>query len=78
MKDIYQKVAKDCGISVENLKQEIQSCIDEAYLSQNKSRATKLHQDMVPRQGGIPSTEELLRFLIKKIEQGYGKINKDS
>ena len=64
MRKIYQKIAKGNGVSVKEVRREMQAAIREAYTApQNDNPITKAYQNRVPRQGEIPTPEELIRYL---------------
>lgn len=54
MKKIYRKIAKDNGISVAEVKKEMQKAINTAYAKPN------FYAGCVERQNEIPTPEELI------------------
>ncbi len=64
MRKIYRKIAKKNGVSVQEVRREMQAAITEAYTDPlNDNEITKAYQNRVPRKGEIPTPEELLRYL---------------
>ena len=61
--EIYEEVAKNSGFSAEEVKQMIQQTLNEAY--ENPTEEQKLFQDIVPREGKVPTFEEYAAFFIK-------------
>ena len=54
MRKIYRKVAKEYGVSVEEVKREMQAAITDAYTNPlNNNEITKAYQSRVPCKGEI-------------------------
>lgn len=68
MEQIYQKIAKDNGVTVETVKKDMQIAINHAYKNSTNS-ITKLYQCQVPRKKAIPTYEEFIRFISHKIKR---------
>lgn len=63
MRKIYRELAKKHGVSVKEVRQEMQAALTEAYTDlQNDNEITRACQNRVPRQGGIPIPEEAVRY----------------
>ena len=72
MRKIYRKVAKEYGVSVEEVKREMQAAITDAYTNPlNNNGITKTYQSRVPCKGAIPTPEELIRPLSEQAKQNY-------
>ncbi|MDC7289787.1 hypothetical protein NXH76_18510 [Blautia schinkii] len=70
MRRIYRKVAKKYGVTLKEVRQEIQTCITEAYTDPlNQNEITGAYQKRVPCKGEIPTPEELIRYLARKEKQ---------
>ena len=68
MRKIYRKVAKEYGVSVEEVKREMQAAITDAYTNPlNNNEITKAYQSRVPCTGEIPTPEELIRHLSEPV-----------
>ncbi len=64
MRKIYRKIAKENGVSVREVRREMQAAITEAYTDPlNDNEITKAYQNRVPRKGEIPTPEELICYL---------------
>ena len=61
--EIYEEVTKNLGYSVDKIKQMVQQTLNEAY--ENPTKEQKLFQDIVPREGKVPTFEEFATFFIK-------------
>lgn len=61
MKKIYKKIAKAHGVSVEEVKRDMQGAINEAYAKPN------LYANCVERQNEIPTPEELITHLSNRV-----------
>ena len=59
---IYKDIAKKYGVSVEEVKREMQKAIDAAYLFPN-DEAKK-----VPRKGDAPTIDEFVTYAVDKIK----------
>jgi len=56
---IYEKIARENGVSVEEVKKEMQSAINMAF--ENPSDLAK----SIPSKGDIPDTDEVIDFILK-------------
>ena len=66
MRKVYRKVARKYGVTVEEVKREMQSAIDETYKSPDNNDITKAYQDRVPREGEIPTVDEFIHYVSNK------------
>ncbi|SDG61081.1 sporulation initiation factor Spo0A C-terminal domain-containing protein [Desulfosporosinus hippei] len=71
MRNIYRKIAKEHGVTVPEVKREMQATIDYVYKKIDKSESEKIMQKVIHRKGGIPTTEEFIKSLAHKIENKY-------
>lgn len=69
MRSIYRKIAKKHGVTVEEVKREMQAAIDYAYQPPDLPDRQKSLQNSVPSKGAIPETEELIRYIAGKIKE---------
>lgn len=60
--EIYEEVAKNSVYSVDEIKQMMQQTLNEAY--ENPTKEQKLFQNIVPREGKIPTFEEFASLFI--------------
>lgn len=60
MRNIYRKIAKEDGISVTEVKREMQAAIDNAYKNVRKSQTEKDLLENITYQGDIPTVEEFV------------------
>ena len=63
MRRIYQKIAKEDGISVAEVKREMQAAIDSAYKNVEKSETEKNAQECITYHGDIPTVEEFVESI---------------
>ena len=54
-KSIYRKVAKEYGVSVQEVKQEMQAALEHTYKNTPNDGITGAWQNKVPKKGEIPS-----------------------
>ncbi len=59
---IYRKIAKEYGVTVEEVKRDMQAAIDHAYKNTPADGVTGAYQNRVPRSGEIPTTDEFIRY----------------
>lgn len=73
MRQIYRKVAKKNGVSVAEVKQDMQAAIDYAYKNTFNNSITADYQKQVPHNGEIPTSEELIIYAAHKIKDHQKK-----
>jgi len=61
MRNIYRKIAKQNGVSVEEVKQEMQRAIDAAWDNPNKTHENIYTQNQIKADGTKPTVDEFLR-----------------
>ena len=69
--DVLEMVARIQGVLVEEVIDEISVCIDMALESVNREedQQAKALWDSIPSQGAKPTPEELLSFIVNKIQE---------
>ena len=60
MKKLYKKIARKNGVSVDQVKRDIQEAIDATYLSPN------LYARCIPCKGEKPTPEEFISYVVKR------------
>lgn len=68
-KTTYKKIAHDHGITVDEVKREIQSAIEYAYKNPQKSESEKLLQENINHKDEIPTPEELVAYVLQEIKR---------
>ena len=68
MRKIYRKVARKHGISVKEVKEEMQKALEYAYTNTPDDGVTGAYQKQVPSKGEIPTPDEFIRYAAKKIK----------
>ncbi len=68
MRNIYRKIAKEHGVTVAEVKRDMQATINHAYLKSDKTADETLVQSKVPRRGAVPTAEEFIRYASQKIK----------
>ena len=61
-KSIYQKIAKQNGVTVEEVERDMQAAIDEAYKKPN------LTAQSINRKGGTPTPDEFINHAVRAIK----------
>ena len=69
MRKIYRKIARTHGVTVADVKKNMQEAIDSAYKKQNKTVEEMINQASVPCKGEIPTTEEFVQYAIRKLKK---------
>ena len=70
MRKIYRKLAKKHGVSVKEVREDIQAALTEAYTNPlNNDAITKAYQNRIPRRGEIPTPEEAVRYLAGEVKK---------
>jgi len=59
---IYKKIAKKYGVSVEDVKRDMQIAIDAAYVFPNTEA------EKIPKKGEVPTIDEFIGFLVGQIK----------
>lgn len=65
----YRKVAKRHGVSVAEVKQDMQVAINAAYTDPDRNLINIKAQNAVPHKGDIPTPDELIDYVAAKIRQ---------
>ena len=69
MRKIYRKVAKKHGVSVKEVKEEMQKALDHAYTNTPDDGVTGAYQKQVPSKGEIPTPDEFIKFAANKVRK---------
>lgn len=70
MRKIYQKIAREHGVSVAEVKRDMQEAINAAYLNPpDDGGVIAAYQRKVPRKGDIPTPDELIRYAAGRIRE---------
>ena len=69
MRKIYREVAKKHGVSVKEVKEEMQKALDHAYTNTPDDGVTKDYQKQVPSKGEIPTPEEFIKYAANKVKE---------
>lgn len=65
--NIYKKLAKQNGITVKELKSEMQDAINQAYAAPN------FFANCVPRKGETPTIDEFVEYTVRRVTRIGGK-----
>ena len=70
MRKIYRKIARENGVSVKEVKEDMQAATTAAYQTPPKDGGvTAAYQRQVPRKGEIPTPDELIRYMAGKVRE---------
>ena len=65
---IYEEIAKKHGVTPEEVRREMQAAITMAYTApENDNEITKAKQRQVSCKGEIPTPEEMIEYLSRKV-----------
>lgn len=68
-RSIYRKIAKENGVTVAEVKHDMQEALDHAFKNQPQDGVTKAYQDKVPRKGEVPTPEEFIRYAANEVKK---------
>lgn len=66
---IYRKIAKKHGVTVAEVKQDMQEAINTAYTDPDRNLINIKVQNSVPRKGDIPTPNEMIRFAATEVHR---------
>lgn len=69
MRSIYRKVAQKHGVSVKEVKKEMQKALNHAYTNTPNNGVTRACQNQVPSKGEIPIPDEFISYAANKIKK---------
>ena len=69
MRRIYREIARKHGVSVKEVKEEMQKALDHAYTNTPDDGVAKAYQKQVPSKGEIPTPEEFIKYAANKIKK---------
>lgn len=64
---IYREIAKKYGVSVEEVKKDMQSAINHGYMNNTNPDISK-NQSKISKKGEIPTIDEVLHYAKKKLK----------
>lgn len=68
VRKIYKKIAEQHGVTPEEVRREMQAAITMAYTApENDNEITKAKQRQVPCKEEIPTPEEMIEYLSRKV-----------
>lgn len=73
LRKIYREVAKQNGVTVEEVKREMQEAIDAAYNSPYNNDITRAYQDKIPRKGKVPTVDEFILYMADRTKKSEEK-----
>lgn len=70
MRKIYRRIARENGVTVKEVRDEIQGAVSAAYQNPPEDGGvTAACQGRIPCRGGIPTPEEVIRFAAGEIQK---------
>lgn len=67
LKKIYRKIAKEYGVSEEEVRNDIEKSINFAFRDTNKSKELIEFQNKIPSAQDIPTPEEFISYVVMSI-----------
>lgn len=74
MRDIYRKLANKYGVSVEDVKRDMQTAINETYKNPFNTKGIEKYQDIIHCREEIPTVEEFINGISEKIKMEEGNL----
>ena len=68
MRNVYRQVAKANGISVAEMKKQMQSALDYAYTNADDNSDIKLNQQKISSKNRIPTPDEVIQYAKIKVK----------
>ena len=66
---LYRKIAKKHGVTVAEVKADMQAAINAAYENSDRNLINIKAQNAVPRKGDIPTTDEFVRYAADEVRR---------
>ena len=76
MRDIYRKLANKYGVSVEDVKRDMQTAINETYKSPLNTKGIEKYQDIIHCREEIPTVEKFINSISEKVKMEDGNLRK--
>lgn len=68
MRNVFRKIAKENGVTLAEVKHDMQAAIDAAYSNPPDDGITKAYQQKVPRKNEVPTVEEFVRYAANELK----------
>ncbi len=65
---LYREIAKQHGVSVQEVKRDMQEALNHAYNNANNSELTKSYQNQVPRSSEVPTPVDFISYAVNRIK----------
>lgn len=75
MRSIYRKVAKEHGVTVAEVKRDMQAAITHTYTHTPDDGVTTAYQNRVPHKGKVPTPDELIRYAAGEAKKRKDRVN---
>lgn len=69
IKSVYRKIAREHGVTVAEVKKDMQAAIDYAYKKSDKSASEKISQISISSKNEIPTTDEFIKHIVQTINK---------
>ena len=69
IRSVYRKIARKNGVSVKEVKEEMQKAIDAAWDNPDKTAQNIFLQNQIKPDGSKPTPEEFIRFNAEKLKK---------
>lgn len=69
MRKIYRKIAREHGVSVAEVKRDMQAAINYTYEHTPDNGVTEAYQNRVLRKGEIPTVEEFIKYAATEVKK---------
>ena len=69
MRSIYRKIAKEHGVTVAEVKRDMQEALTHAYTHTPDDGITVAYQNRVPHKGEVPTPEEFIKYAAQEAKR---------
>jgi len=67
MRRIYRKIAKEYGVSVEEVKRGMRAAIEYAYKNPDRTESEKTKQKSIDCRNGVPTPQEFITYAVGEL-----------
>ncbi len=67
MRSVYRKIARQNGITIKELRAEMQDMINAAWTNPQNNGVMRAYQSQVHSKGEIPTPDEVIRYVACKV-----------
>ncbi|MCO1604377.1 sporulation initiation factor Spo0A C-terminal domain-containing protein [Desulfosporosinus nitroreducens] len=69
MRRVYRKIAKEHGVSVQEVKRDMRTAIEYAYKKPTRSESEKTIQESIACKKGVPTPKEFVTYADRELKR---------